>query len=59
MGSFDGAETCELVGSFLLSKIKEQHQQKLGLYRDVTERDREDQKRDMQVIQRLQPEVEN
>ena len=33
MGSFDGAETCELVGSFLLSKL--QHLNiNVGLYRD-------------------------
>ena len=33
MGSFDGAETCELVGSFLLSQL--QHlDANLGLYRD-------------------------
>ena len=34
MGSFDGAETCELVGAFLLSKIKQENRMKLGLYRD-------------------------
>ena len=33
MGSFDGAETCELVGSYLLSKLSPQYR-KLGLYRD-------------------------
>ena len=33
MGSYDGAETCELVGSFLLSQL--QHLDvKIGLYRD-------------------------
>ena len=33
MGSFDGAETCELVGSFLLSQL--QHLNiKVGLYQD-------------------------
>ena len=34
MGSYDGAETCELVGTYLLSKLSPQHQKKLGLYRD-------------------------
>ena len=34
MGSFDGAETCELVGSFLLSKIKPVCGNDIGLYRD-------------------------
>ena len=34
MGSYDGAETCELVGSYLLSKLSPQYRKKLGLYRD-------------------------
>ena len=34
MGSFDGAETCELVGTYLLSKLSPQYRTKLGLYRD-------------------------
>ena len=34
MGSFDGAETCELVGSFLLSEIKPVCDNDIGLYRD-------------------------
>ena len=35
MGSFDGAETCELVGLFLLNKITEiTPTRKVGLYRD-------------------------
>ena len=34
MGSFDGAETCELVGSYLLSKIPLQYRSNIGLYRD-------------------------
>jgi hypothetical protein len=34
MGSFDGAETCELVGSFLLSKLSPECQNNIGLYRD-------------------------
>lgn len=34
MGSFDGAESCELVGSFLLSIITKKHGDKYGLYRD-------------------------
>ena len=33
MGSFDGAETCELVGSFLLSQLQ-QLSINIGLYRD-------------------------
>ena len=34
MGSFDGAETCELVGSYLLSQLPPEYHQKIGLYRD-------------------------
>ena len=34
MGSFDGSETCELVGSFLLSKITPVCGNDIGLYRD-------------------------
>ena len=34
MGSFDGAETCELVGSYLLSKLSTEHGNQIGLYRD-------------------------
>ena len=34
MGSFDGAETCELVGAYLLSKLSPKYGNKLGLYRD-------------------------
>ena len=34
MGSYDGAETCELVGSFLLHLIKQKHGMSFGLYRD-------------------------
>ena len=33
MGSYDGAETCELVGSFLLSQLQTKCE-KIGLYRD-------------------------
>ena len=33
MGSFDGAETCELVGLFLLSKLQHMNLN-IGLYRD-------------------------
>ena len=33
MGSYDGAETCELVGSFLLSQLQDLNIN-LGLYRD-------------------------
>ena len=34
MGSYDGAESCELVGSFLLHLITAKHGKKFGLYRD-------------------------
>lgn len=34
MGSYDGAETCELVGTFILSKIKHLFNEEVGLYRD-------------------------
>ena len=34
MGSYDGAETCELVGSYLLSQLPDQLRQTTGLYRD-------------------------
>ena len=34
MGSFDGAETCELVGSYLLSHLPTAYRNDIGLYRD-------------------------
>ena len=34
MGSYDGAETCELVGCYLLSQLKEIPGIDIGLYRD-------------------------
>ena len=34
MGSFDGAETCELAGCFLLSQLKTKCGGMIGLYRD-------------------------
>ena len=34
MGSYDGAETCELVGCYLLSQLKEVPGLNIGLYRD-------------------------
>jgi hypothetical protein len=34
MGSFDGAETCELVGSYLLSQLTAEYGNDIGLYRD-------------------------
>ena len=34
MGSFDGAETCELVGCYLLSLLTDKYGQSIGLYRD-------------------------
>ena len=34
MGSFDGAETCELVGCYILSTLTEKFGNNIGLYRD-------------------------
>ena len=34
MGSYYGAESCELVGSFLLHQITTKHGNNFGLYRD-------------------------
>ena len=34
IGRYDSAETCVLVGSYLLSKLSPQYRKKLGLYRD-------------------------
>ena len=34
MGSHDGAETCELVGSYLLSELSSKYGNQIGLYRD-------------------------
>ncbi|KAK3740098.1 hypothetical protein QZH41_002818 [Actinostola sp. cb2023] len=34
MGSYDGAETCELIGLYILSLITPKLQDKIGLYRD-------------------------
>ena len=34
MGSFDGAEICELVSLFILSKLKDTFGNNIGLYRD-------------------------
>ena len=34
MGSFDGAETCELIGLFILSELKPKYGSCVGLYRD-------------------------
>ena len=34
MGSYDGAESCERVGSFLLHQITQKHGENFGLYRD-------------------------
>ena len=56
MGSYDGAETCELAGSFLLSQLQELNIN-IGLYRDDglvkhhTERHRKLQKRNMPHLQ--------
>ena len=35
MGSFDGAETCELVGCYILSLLTERYSRNIGLYRDA------------------------
>ena len=34
MGSYDGAETCELVGSYLLWQLPQSIRDRVGLYRD-------------------------
>ena len=34
MGCYDGAETCELIGTYLLSKVKHMFDNEVGLYRD-------------------------
>jgi len=34
MGSYDGAETCELVGIYMLSLITPKFKDQVGLYRD-------------------------
>ena len=35
MGEYDGAEVCELVGTFLLDKISKKYEKNsIGLYRD-------------------------
>ena len=34
MGSFDEAETCKLVGCYLLSLLTRKYGQNIGLYRD-------------------------
>ncbi|XP_067937138.1 uncharacterized protein [Watersipora subatra] len=34
MGCFDGAETCELVGAYILYQISKKYKNKFGLYRD-------------------------
>ena len=34
MGNFDGAETCELVGLYLLSNLPQEYSTDVGLYRD-------------------------
>ena len=59
MGSYDGAETCELVGSFLLSQLQKKLGQNIGLYRDdglaitdATPKATENIKKDMPHLQR-------
>jgi len=34
MGGYDGAETCELVGAYILNLITQKHGKSFGLYRD-------------------------
>ena len=34
MGSWDGAETCEFAGAYILSQVREKHGNDIGLYRD-------------------------
>ena len=34
MGSYDGAETCELIGKYMLSLITAKFKDQVGLYRD-------------------------
>ena len=34
MGSYDGAETCELVGTYILSMLSKKLGDNVGLYRD-------------------------
>ena len=34
MGSYDGAETCELIGTYMLSLISSKFKDEVGLYRD-------------------------
>ena len=34
MGSYDGVQICELVGLFILSKLKDTFGNNIGLYRD-------------------------
>lgn len=34
IGSYDGAETCELIGLFMLHHIQERYGNSFGLYRD-------------------------
>ena len=57
MGSFDGAESCELVGSFLLYHISMKYGKNFGLYRDdglgvvkATAREIESVKKDLCAI---------
>ena len=61
MGSYDGAETCELVGCYLLSQLKQIPGIEIGLYRDDglasnTKADRESKKTNMPDICEQQPE---
>ena len=34
MGSYDGVETCELIGAYMLSLIASKFKDQVGLYRD-------------------------
>ena len=59
MGSYDGAETCELAGCFLLSQLQVKFGQNIGLHRDdglatrhLPWSNRKHQKRNLPHIQR-------
>ena len=60
MGSYDGAEICELVGLYTLSILtkrygKEKRRRTSGLQRHLRQQDRQHQKGDNKYIQRTRP----
>ena len=64
MGSYDGAETCELVGIYMLSQLKAiSHGMEIGLYRDdglavidqTPQKIEKIKKRNMQSVRQKQP----